>query len=216
MPWRRGVTGLHHDRTDEGGGKGEAQTEVWPFLRGGEDLTDAGQLDRSEQILGGIVAVATLTEKDLFAALGNHAHGWLDHTVNRLQRRGGAGQVQSLERLDGPIFADGSPDPYNQFLAVGLHPLCLVFCLLVDHYIHRNLFSCFSIAHMEDLQNQTIIFDNHSTTLCSRASIITTRQRTCLSAFTGIVKECRQWTSKEVAHSLPAKDRPSTLPARYA
>ncbi len=41
----------------------------------------------------------------------------------------------------------------------------------------------FSIAHLEDLQNQTIIFDNHSTTLCEGASIITTRQRTCLSAF---------------------------------
>src|SRR6266567_7925269 len=37
---------------------------------------------------------------------------------------------------------------------------------------HWNLFTCFSVAHLEDLQNQTIIFDNHSTTLCSRASII--------------------------------------------
>src|SRR6202043_1889437 len=77
------------------------------------------------------------------------------------------------------------PDPLNQFLAVGLHPLCLVFCLLEDHHIHRNLFSGFSIAHLEDLQNQTIIFDNHSTTLCKGASIITTRQRTCFSAFAG-------------------------------
>ncbi|GHO81560.1 hypothetical protein KSD_93310 [Ktedonobacter sp. SOSP1-85] len=36
----------------------------------------------------------------------------------------------------------------------------------------RNLLTCFSNAHLEDLQNQTIIFDNHSITLCSRASIL--------------------------------------------
>src|SRR6266581_2252332 len=50
------------------------------------------------------------------------------------------------------------------------------------------------------LQNQTIIFDNHSTTLCEGASIITTRQRTCLSAFVGMVEELSKWTSQEVAH----------------
>ena len=31
---RRGVTGLNHDLTDEGGGEGEAQTEVGSLLRG--------------------------------------------------------------------------------------------------------------------------------------------------------------------------------------
>src|SRR6266700_7135103 len=51
MPWRRGVTGFHQDRTDEGGGKFQAETEVGPLLRGFQDLTDAGQLDSSEQIL---------------------------------------------------------------------------------------------------------------------------------------------------------------------
>jgi mannose-6-phosphate isomerase-like protein (cupin superfamily) len=30
------------------------------------------------------------------------------------------------------------------------------------------------------------------------------------------VEELRTWTSQEVAHNLPAKDRPSTLPALYA
>src|SRR6266567_8014032 len=92
-------------------------------------------------------------------------------------------QVQPWEQLGGPIFAHGPRDPLNQFLAVGLHQLGLAFCRLVDHHIHRNLFSCFSIAHLEDLQNQTTIFDNHSTTLCSRVSIINTRQRTFFSAF---------------------------------
>ena len=55
---------------------------------------------------------------------------------------------------------------------LGLHQLGLAFCLLVIHHIHRNLFTCFSIAHLEDLQNQTIICANYSTTRCSRLSII--------------------------------------------
>ena len=47
---RRGVTGLNHDRTDEGGSEFQAETEVWPLLRCFEDLTDAGQLDSGEKI----------------------------------------------------------------------------------------------------------------------------------------------------------------------
>ncbi len=48
---RRGVTGFNEDRTDEGGGEFQAQTEVGPFLRCFQDLADAGQLDSSEKIL---------------------------------------------------------------------------------------------------------------------------------------------------------------------
>jgi mannose-6-phosphate isomerase-like protein (cupin superfamily) len=44
----------------------------------------------------------------------------------------------------------------------------------------------------------------------------TSRQRTCLSAFVGMMEEFSTWTSQEVAHNLPAKDRPSILPARSA
>ncbi len=51
---------------------------------------------------------------------------------------------------------------------LGLHQLGLAFCLLVIHHIHRNLFTCFSIIHLQDVQNQTIICANYSTTLCSR------------------------------------------------
>jgi hypothetical protein len=47
----------------------------------------------------------------------------------------------------------------------------------------RNLFSGFSIAHLEDVQNQTIIFENRSITQGFGVSIIPFRQRTCLSAF---------------------------------
>ena len=42
------------------------------------------------------------------------------------------------------------------------------------------------------------------------------RQRTCLSTFADIMEELSKWTSKESAHNLPAKDRPSILPAQYA
>ncbi len=48
---RRGVTGFDHDRTDEGGGEFQAETEVGPLFRSFQDLADAGQLDSGEQIL---------------------------------------------------------------------------------------------------------------------------------------------------------------------
>ena len=73
-------------------------------------------------------------------------------------------QVQPLERLGAPILAHGPPDPFHQFLAVGLQQLRLAFGLLVDHDIHSNLFSCFSIAHLENAQNHSIICDYHSIT----------------------------------------------------
>jgi hypothetical protein len=44
--------------------------------------------------------------------------------------------VKPFQRLGGPIFAHGPRDPLNQFLAVGLHPLGLAFCLLENHHIH--------------------------------------------------------------------------------
>jgi hypothetical protein len=90
--------------------------------------------------------------------------------------------VKPFERLGSSIFAHGSPNPFNQFLTVGLHQLGLAFCRLVDHHIHRNLFSGFSIAHLQDVQNYSIICDNYSTTLCEGVSIMTTRQRPCFSA----------------------------------
>ena len=81
---RRGVTSFNQDQTDEGRVEFQAETEVGSLFRSFEDLADAGQLDGSEQVMRGIVAVATVTEKDLFAALGNHAHGWLEYAVKRL------------------------------------------------------------------------------------------------------------------------------------
>src|SRR5260370_25893314 len=103
--------------------------------------------------------------------------------------------MKPLERLGGPIFAHGSRNPLNQFLAVSLHQLGLAFCRLVDHHMHRNLFSGFSIIHREDVQNQTIIFANHPTTLCEVSSLITTRQSTCLSAFVCMIVALSTWTS---------------------
>jgi hypothetical protein len=48
-------------------------------------------------------------------------------------------------------------------------------------YIARDL-PC-HILVVDDVQNQTIILANYSTTLCEGASIITIRQRTCFSTF---------------------------------
>jgi hypothetical protein len=91
-------------------------------------------------------------------------------------------QVQPWEQLGAPILAHGPPNPLHQFLAVGLQQLRLAFGLLVDHQIHSNLFSCCSIIHLQDVQNQTIICANYSTTRSFGASILITRQRTCFSA----------------------------------
>jgi hypothetical protein len=48
---RRGVTGLHHDLTDKGGGEVQAETEEWSLLRSFQDLTDIGHIDRNEKIV---------------------------------------------------------------------------------------------------------------------------------------------------------------------
>ncbi len=76
------------------------------------------------------------------------------------------------QRLNGPILAHDPRNPLHQFYVVGLHALGLAFGLRMAHHIHWNLFFCFSVAHVKDLQNQTIIFDNYSITLCEGASII--------------------------------------------
>jgi len=56
------VTGFNHNLTDEGGGELQAQTEEGPLLRGGEDLTDVGQIDRNEKIVEGVIPIAALAQ----------------------------------------------------------------------------------------------------------------------------------------------------------
>jgi hypothetical protein len=46
----------------------------------------------------------------------------------------------------------------------------------------QNLFSCFPSRVLEDVQNQASILDNPSITQGFGASIITTRESTCLAA----------------------------------
>jgi hypothetical protein len=101
---RLGVTGLKHDRTDKGGGKFQAQAEEGPLLRGFQDLTDVGQIDRHQQIVERVVPVVALAQQELLAPLGNHAHRWLDQAVHLLQREGVAVQVQPWQRLGAPIL----------------------------------------------------------------------------------------------------------------
>ena len=83
----------------------------------------------------GVVAVAVLTQEELFAPLGHHAQRRLNHAVYPLQRYRVAIQVQPWERLGSPIGADGSPDPLHQFLTVDVHPLGLAFGLRVDQHL---------------------------------------------------------------------------------
>ena len=49
------------------------------------DAADAGQLDRAEKIVQGVILVSAVAQTDFLAALGNHAHGRFRHPVNRLE-----------------------------------------------------------------------------------------------------------------------------------
>src|SRR5712692_7575077 len=93
--------------------------------------------------------------------------------------------MKPRQRLGSPVFVHGPRNPLNQFLAVGLQPLCLTLCLLVVYHLHRNFPTHFSSTHLEDLQDHTIILDFYSTMLCFRMSIMSARQRTYLSALAG-------------------------------
>src|SRR5579859_528397 len=80
--------------------------------------------------------------------------------------------MQPRQRLSRSIFTKNPRDQLNQFLAIGLESLKLAFGLLFDHCRHRNPFSSGSCAHLQVLQNQAIIIDNHSITPRSEASIL--------------------------------------------
>jgi hypothetical protein len=42
-----------------------------------------------------------------------------------LRGRRRAAELKSLQRLDGPVFEDGTPDTLGQLLTAGLHHECL-------------------------------------------------------------------------------------------
>jgi len=104
------VTGLDHDRADEGGVEFKAETEVRSLLRRLENVTHERQLGCDEKVVRGIVQVALVTEKDLLPALGNYAKSRVGNAVKRLLGQGGAMEVQAFQRLNCSIFADGSCD----------------------------------------------------------------------------------------------------------
>ena len=89
----------------------------------------------------GVVQVALVTEKDLLAALGNHAKGWVGQSVDRLRGRGGAVKVQPFQRLNLPIFPKGSCDTLDQLVSGGLRPVCLTLYLLERPRIHSGFFT---------------------------------------------------------------------------
>src|SRR5688572_20504704 len=119
------MTRLNHNRTDEGGGQFQAETEVGLLLRGLQNPTDSGQLDSSKKIMEWVIAVTAVAQQHFFAPLSDHTKRRLEYAVNWLHRRGKAGQMKTLERLHHSIFADRPRNPLHQFLAVGLYPLCL-------------------------------------------------------------------------------------------
>ena len=124
----------------------------------------------------GIELVATVAEKNLFAALSNHTHRWLEHRVKWCRRIGGAVQDQPRERLFRSIFGQNPLDSLHEFLAIRVRPLDLAGSRLLGHHMHHPLFSCFSLLQWEALQNSSIIVHSYSTTPSVGASIMTTRE----------------------------------------
>jgi hypothetical protein len=85
MAPQRGVTGLDHDRADEGGVEFEAEAQIWSLLRRLDDLARDGQLGSGDEVMCGIVPVAVVAQQDLLAALGDHAKGRFGHAMYRLR-----------------------------------------------------------------------------------------------------------------------------------
>ncbi len=73
MVWRRGDTGFDHDRADDGRDEFQAETEVRPIRGCVQDLTDAGQFESGDQVLGGVVPIEAVAQQDLLAPLCDHA-----------------------------------------------------------------------------------------------------------------------------------------------
>ena len=76
-------------------------------------------------------------------------------------------EVQALQRLNPPIFADGSCDTLDQLVSVGLRSACLTLYRLGVHRIHSDCFT-HSYTSLLGLQNRATIFENHYTMLRSR------------------------------------------------
>jgi hypothetical protein len=112
--------------------------------------------------------------------------------MNRLLGRGDAVEVQAFQRLTPSIFTDSLGDTLDQLVSVGLRPVGLTLSLLGVDRIHRDFFTHFypslfkylqtaevsetsavfkrprNFCFLADLQNRTIIFENHYTSLRTR------------------------------------------------
>jgi hypothetical protein len=107
---RRGVTGLDHDRADEGGVESEDEAQIWSLLRRLGDLVCDGQSGGGDEVMSGIVPVAGVAQPDLLAALRDHTKGGEGHAVPQLRGRGCAAKPKPFQRLDSPLFADSPRD----------------------------------------------------------------------------------------------------------
>jgi hypothetical protein len=73
--------------------------------------------------------------------------------------------MQAFQRLNRPIFADSPCDTLDQLAPVGLRPVRLTLHLLEIHRIHRDFFTHFAMPPLQDLQNRTMVLENHHTTM---------------------------------------------------
>ena len=108
-----------------------------------------------------VVPVALVAQKDLFAALRDHAEAGVVHSVNDLPRGRGAVKFETLYRLDGSVFPKGVCETLHQLRPVGLRRSVFSLCLLLVHY-----------GLVYYLENDTTILEHRSTFVCSCLPII--------------------------------------------
>src|SRR5215208_1875425 len=106
MAPRRRVTGLDHDRADEGGIEPEDEAQIWSLLLSRGDPPRDGQRRRGDEVMRGIVPVYVVAQQDFLAALREHAQGGVGPAMPQLGGRGCAAEPKPFQRLYSPIFAD--------------------------------------------------------------------------------------------------------------
>jgi len=72
--------------------------------------------------MSGVVPITVVAQKDLLAALRNHAKGQVGHAVNHLCGQSGAEEVQAFQRLNPSILVDGSCNTLDQLVLGWLAP----------------------------------------------------------------------------------------------
>ena len=106
------------------------------------------EIDRREQVVLRVVAVADLSDAHLLPALRDDAAGGLGDAVDPLVRVGRAMQVQPGEGLGDGLRAHGPGDARGQFLAVRpvLRAACALIASIVTVMLASSLPGAFSVG----------------------------------------------------------------------